>query len=470
MYFLLSNNQQINLVLYQKDDTNFVLVSTEGKEYLSLKKNDLDRLEFSYDSSLFSEREEDMKRKIDELYYKYIEETASGIEPEEENNEISDPFNPKDISINTKIIPMDALLRRLKQGTLILNPDFQRNEVWSDVRKSQLIESILLEIPIPMFYVSADEEGRWTVVDGLQRISAFRDYILGEKYMKTKDSEIEGLGIKLQGLEFLNNIEGCQMKNLPNNFYNRIMEAQFSLTVINPGTPDEVKRNIFKRINTGGMPLSSQEIRNALYGGKISILLKKMSEMKIFKEATGSSIKSLRMEDKELLLRFLSFVVRDHTSYKKTQNVDTWLSDTMIIYNSYPSLDSRDLKRSKSRGTINLSDINNLDEDDIISSFKKAMKYASNLFGKHAFRKSYGELKRRPINKCLFESWGVLLSKISSTRYSNLLKNKDQFMADYSKLLDDNRFIIAISRDSMRQWSVFYRYNELTKLIDKYSK
>lgn len=470
MYFLLSNNQQINLVLYQKDDTNFVLVSTEGKEYLSLKKNDLDRLEFSYDSSLFSEREEDMKRKIDELYYKYIEETASGIEPEEENNEISDPFNPKDISINTKIIPMDALLRRLKQGTLILNPDFQRNEVWSDVRKSQLIESILLEIPIPMFYVSADEEGRWTVVDGLQRISAFRDYILGENYIKTKDCEKEGLGIKLKGLEFLKNIEGCQMKKLPNSFYNRIMEAQFSLTIINPGTPDEVKRNVFKRINTGGMPLSPQEIRNALYGGKISMLLKKMSEMEIFKKATGNSIKSLRMEDKELLLRFLSFVIRDHTSYKKTQNVDTWLSDTMIIYNSYPSLDSRDLKRSKSRGTINLSDINVLDEEEIISSFERAMKYALKLFGKHAFRKSYGELRRRPINKCLFESWGVLLSKISSTHFNTLLKNKKEFMADYSKLLDDNRFIIAISRDSMRQWSVFYRYNKLTKLIDKYSK
>lgn len=470
MYFLLSNNQQINLVLYQKDDTNFVLVSTEGKEYLSLKKNDLDRLEFSYDSSLFSEREEDMKRKIDELYYKYIEETASGIEPEEENNEISDPFNPKDISINTKIIPMDALLRRLKQGTLILNPDFQRNEVWSDVRKSQLIESILLEIPIPMFYVSADEEGRWTVVDGLQRISAFRDYILGEKYMKTKDSEIEGLGIKLQGLEFLNNIEGRQMKNLPNNFYNRIMEAQFSLTIINPGTPDEVKRNVFKRINTGGMPLSPQEIRNALYGGKISMLLKKMSEMEIFKKATGNSIKSLRMEDKELLLRFLSFVIRDHTSYKKTQNVDTWLSDTMIIYNSYPSLDSRDLKRSISRGTINPSDINILDEEELISSFERAMNYSFKLFGKHAFRKSYGELRRRPINKCLFESWGVLLSKISSTHFNTLLKNKKEFMADYSKLLDDNRFIIAISRDSMRQMSVSYRYNELTKLVNTYTE
>lgn len=81
---------------------------------------------------------------------------------------------------------MDVLLRRLKQGSLILNPDFQRNEVWTDVRKSQLIESILLEIPIPMFYVSADEEGNWTVVDGLQRISAFRDFILGKLYMKTK--------------------------------------------------------------------------------------------------------------------------------------------------------------------------------------------------------------------------------------------------------------------------------------------
>ncbi len=469
MLFQLYNKEQISLYLQLKNDDTFALVSKEGKEYLALKKGDLGQLVFSYDSFLFSESEESVSNKIDELYHQYLEDNFSGIETETEENEISDPFNPKEISINTKVIPMDVLLRRLKQGSLILNPDFQRNEVWTDVRKSQLIESILLEIPIPMFYVSADEEGNWTVVDGLQRISAFRDFILGKPYMKTKNSDEEGNGIKLNGLEFLKNIEGCQMKKLPNNFYNRIMEAQFSLTIINPGTPDEVKRNVFKRINTGGVPLSPQEIRNALYGGRISSLLKKMSEMKSFKQATDNSIKSLRMEDKELLLRFLSFVIRDHTFYKKTQNIDTWLSDTMIIYNSFPSLDSRDIKRSISRGSVNVSDIKILNESAIISNFDIAMSRATKLFGKHAFRKSYGTLRRRPINKCLFESWGVLLASMPNDQYVRLCDHKKQFAADYSKLLDDNKFIIAISRDSMRQGSVAYRYEELSKLINKYS-
>ena len=245
MLFQLYNKEQISLFLHEKNDDTFVLVSKDGKEYLSLKKGDLGRLEFIYDPFLFSESEEIFSNKIDELYHQYVEDNFSGIESEIDENEISDPFNPKEISINTKVIPMDVLLRRLKQGSLILNPDFQRNEVWTDVRKSQLIESILLEIPIPMFYVSADEQGNWTVVDGLQRISAFRDFILGETYMKTKDSALEGCGIKLKGLEFLKNIEGLQMNELPNNFYNRILEAQFSLTIINPGTPDEVKRNVF---------------------------------------------------------------------------------------------------------------------------------------------------------------------------------------------------------------------------------
>lgn len=85
------------------------------------------------------------------------------------------------------------------------------------------------------------------------------------------------------------------------------------------------------------------------------------------------------MEDKELLLRFLSFAIRNHSSYKKTQNIDTWLSDTMIIYNSLPSLDSRDIKRSISRGSVNVSDIKILDESTVISNFDMAMSRAAKL-------------------------------------------------------------------------------------------
>lgn len=95
-------------------------------------------------------------------------------------------------------------MRRLQQGTITLNPDFQRQEVWDQKRKSQLIESLLLKIPIPMFYVSSDEKSNWTVVDGLQRISTLRDFVLGKEYLKdpSKNLNKKGSGFKLQGLEF----------------------------------------------------------------------------------------------------------------------------------------------------------------------------------------------------------------------------------------------------------------------------
>lgn len=461
------NNKKMDLSLLSKGDDNYSLVSDSGEEFLKLKVDVPGHLEYDL-PSWFTESQEVVANKLDDLYRIFLQDSYTGIESEEDEK-ITDPFNPEDISIETRITPMETILRRIKQGTLILNPDFQRKEVWTDVRKSQLIESILLEIPIPMFYVSSEEDGNWTVVDGLQRISAFRDFVLGTKFMTSKNVKEEGAGMTLTGLEFLKELEGKQMKDLPTKLYNRILEAEFSVTVINPGTPEEVKRNIFKRINTGGMPLSPQEIRNALYGGAVSELLHEMAEKSVFKKATGNSVKDLRMEDKELLLRFLSFVIRPPHTYKKNQSIDTWLSDTMIIYNSFPSLKNRDLIRREKEGVVSVSDVRVLSKDKIMDSFLIAMKRARKMFGDHAFRKSYGNMRRRPINKCLFETWGVLFGNMSDVDFSKLSVHRNLFMDDYSKLLDDEKFIIAISRDSMRPSSVVLRYNTLEDLIKKYT-
>ena len=461
------NNKKMDLSLLSKGDDNYSLVSDSGEEFLKLKVDVPGHLEYDL-PSWFTESQEVVANKLDDLYRIFLQDSYTGIESEEDEK-ITDPFNPEDISIETRITPMETILRRIKQGTLILNPDFQRKEVWTDVRKSQLIESILLEIPIPMFYVSSEEDGNWTVVDGLQRISAFRDFVLGTKFMTSKNVKEEGAGMPLTGLEFLKELEGKQMKDLPTKLYNRILEAEFSVTVINPGTPEEVKRNIFKRINTGGMPLSPQEIRNALYGGAVSELLHEMAEKSVFKKATGNSVKDLRMEDKELLLRFLSFVIRPPHTYKKNQSIDTWLSDTMIIYNSFPSLKNRDLIRREKEGVVSVSDVRVLSKDKIMDSFLIAMKRARKMFGDHAFRKSYGNMRRRPINKCLFETWGVLLGNMSDMDFTKLFVHRNQFMDDYSKLLDDEKFIIAISRDSMRPSSVAQRYIKLEYLIKRYT-
>lgn len=398
-----------------------------------------------------------------------LERYDTGIETDNESEELDDPFNPEEISIDSKLVSMDNCLRRLIGGTIALNPNFQRNEVWTLDKKSQLIESLMLKIPLPMFYVSADEKNNYTVVDGLQRLSTIRSFILGDLYLKTRDEKDKGNGFRLRDLEFWKDYDGRNFNELPENIRNRIYDVEFTFTVINPGTPEEVRRNIFKRINTGGLPLSSQEIRNALYIGESTTLLNELAESSEFKLATDNSIKSLRMEDRELVLRFIAFLVRDYSSYKRTIGVDSFLSDTMIIVNAMPTFNSREFRKlTEKEKRLNMEDIVISDIEVIKEKFKLAMSRASQLFGKHTFRKSYENKSKSPINKSLFETWGVLLSNLQEVEFQKLLMNKHKLLMKYIAIIENPDFQIAISRDSMKHTAVKYRFETIKELINKY--
>lgn len=402
-----------------------------------------------------------MVGELDILY----QSAATGIEEEVEEYPIS-PFNPEDISIISKNIGIETCLRRLEQGTINLNPDFQRNEVWNITRKSQLIESLMLKIPLPMFYVSADTKGNFTVVDGLQRLSTIRDFVLGQKYLQHKKAEFKGLGFELTNLEFWTEYNGKNFNGLPVFIQNRILETEFSFTIINPGTPEEVKRNIFKRINIGGLPLSSQEIRNALYSGPSTKLLNRLAETKEFKAATADSIKPMRMDDRELILRFLAFWVRDYQCYQKTLSVDSLLSYTMMIINDIgDGSNRRDLNKAIEEGNINPKDIRIKSIEEIEIAFKAGMQRALQLFGRHCFRKSYDYNRRTPINKSLFEMWGVLLAELSESEFNTLLSQKSSMMKEYIPLLENADFYEIVSKNSMSNTAVQKRFQLISKLI-----
>lgn len=280
-----------------------------------------------------------MPQRISELENQQLEELLSqGVE---EENEEFQPFDPEKISIDTKPIMMETLLRRLEQQTIRPNPDFQRNEVWTEDKKCRLIESLMLKIPLPMFYVSADEKGHFYVVDGLQRLSTIRNFVLGDKYLATKEARYKGEGFQLHELEFWKQYDKLNFNGLPINIKNRILETGFTFTIINPGTPEEVKRNIFKRINTGGEPLTPQEIRHALYIGASTKLLLRLSQEEEFLKATGTG-KSNRMMDRELILRCLAFNVRSYMNYPKNNDMDSFLSDTMRIIGIMPSMNGKE--------------------------------------------------------------------------------------------------------------------------------
>ena len=390
--------------------------------------------------------------------------TLAGVEADIEEREKEEPFDPEQISIDPKVISMDTLLRRLRQGSMRLAPPFQRKEIWDLERKSQLIESLMLKIPIPMYYVAADEKGNWDVVDGLQRLTTIKEFILGNEYMKTRNKKVRGKGFRLQHLEFWGDkYDGLTFNELPQFLINRILESEFRFTVINPGTPEEVKRNIFKRINTGGMPLTTQEIRHALYQGKSTKLLEELVEKRSFRVATDNSVKDSRMAARELVLRFFAFSIRRYKDYPKTSDMDLFLSDTMRLINIMPELPERELEKifkANAPPFLRFTDI-----DILINRFIKGMKRAYKIFGHHSFRKSFAPYRRSPINKTLFEVWGNLLADLDKESFDLLMSEKKDFLNEYHTMLIDQDFVAFISRNSRKFSSVQTRYKKLKKLL-----
>lgn len=378
------------------------------------------------------------------------EGVGSGVERELEGNQFDagEPFDPASISLSSKVVALDTVLRRIRNNTIKLAPNFQRNFVWDVKRKSLLIESMMLRIPLPMFYVSEDKDGRWEVVDGLQRLTTIKDFVLGE--------DDDGKGFKLRGLEFWSGpFDGKDFYTIDRKLnaariVNNIMEAELSFTIINPDTPEKVKRNIFKRINTGGMRLSTQEIRHALYQGEASDLLKELVESSTYLKIVGKTVKDDRMAGRELVLRFVSFYLRKRVDFKG--DMDGFLADTMRHINREHTVPVR-----VAYNKVMLTD-----------AFKRALLRSYSLFGEHAFRRSHDNRRKTPINKSLFEVWTVLLARISQATYELIVANKEDFLREYYEILDDDEFSEAIGKYGSEPAGVRHRYSSVISLLRAY--
>ncbi|WP_166424590.1 DUF262 domain-containing protein [Paraglaciecola sp. 20A4] len=385
--------------------------------------------------------------------------TKTGIEADIEEESILEPFDPDSISIEQKVVAMDALIRRLKQNSIHLSPDFQRKEVWDLTRRSRLIESLILKIPLPMFYVAANEEGQWEVVDGLQRLSTIRDFLIGNQ---------KGEPLKLRNLEFLDEkFKGKTYSDIesdPSQFrlINTIMETEMRFTVINPGTSEEVKRNIFKRINTGGLPLTAQEIRHALYQGQSSNLLADLVSSEAFEGAINSNINDTRMGVRELVLRFLAFLIFSRKSYKAS--MDGFLSNAMRVINCMPELEENRL--NKIYGKEDIPDFKYKTVKDLKMKFELAMVRAEALFGKHAFRKSLPDNKKKaPVNKALFETWSNILCELSADEFNVLMSKSTQLLSAYKVLFNSMEFNNSISRHASQAKGISHRHLCLSALV-----
>lgn len=217
---------------------------------------------------------------------------------------------------------------------------------------------------------------------------------------------------RFKGMQYLTDFNGKTFDDLPRQYVRRIKESSIVAYTVTQGTPDEIVFNIFQRINTGGIPLNNQEIRQALYSGKGTDLIKELAERKEFKSATLFAVKPERMLDREYALRFLSFTELD---YKKEYRGDI---DNFLI---------KGLKKA-----------NDFSEEDILrvtERFVCVMNACKDIFGKYAFRKFNKDFRRGPINKAIFEIWAICFSELDKEQLEKIKKSKDKFMDGFGKFL-----------------------------------
>ncbi len=389
-------------------------------------------------------------------------EERQGSEPESESWQGA-PFDPSTLRVTTVNDPVLAVLSLIKSGRIYLQSAFQRNFVWDKVRQSQLIESIMLKLPLPAFYLDEMPDTRRQVMDGLQRLS-------------TLDAFCNKQTLRLKGLRYLSQYEGKSFDELPAGMQQIILyDTRLTMHIVQAQTPDMMRFEVFYRVNTGGLTLTAQEIRHALYQGKATLLLRQIADGDVFKRVTGNSISPLRMDDRECVLRYFAFKLHGYQFYADKglpgapRNLNDLLNKTMQELNS------------SSDAMIETH------ADTFLASLRKA----ELLFGPYAFRKIdvarldklpdgtsdslhidlnalergtvvWKSGRRSPINKPLFEVWTVLLDRYDS---EDLRTHHVEIVRRFLNLLADNDFNNTITTATGSQLTIEARFRRVENLL-----
>lgn len=325
------------------------------------------------------------------------------IEGHEDGNGSWGDYPIDEVLIRHENRTIHDVIRRIDQGSYVMDPDFQRDFIWDEKKQSKLIESVVMRVPLPVFYLAEDDDGRMIVVDGLQRLSTFQRFVKDKLKLDLPDRP---------------ELKGYQFSDLPNKIKNRIEDCNLIFYIIDSKVPEQARLDIFERVN-GGIPLTRQQMRNCLFMGVATLFLKEESQTGIFLQATGQSLNKKTMRDREFVNRFCAFSVLPLETYRG--DMDEFLAEA-------------------------LREMNSMDPDelsDLSVRFRRGLQYNFNLFGKHAFRKHpLGQEHRRPLNASL---WDVLSTGLSRYEDSQIRTHADEIRSALYALLENEEFNTAIT-------------------------
>lgn len=351
-----------------------------------------------------------------------LTEPLSVLSPEPEEPEGLDQqtlslgaFPIDSLMIRTETRSVFEVCRRIDSNQYVMDPDFQRQFVWDLDRQSKLVESALLRIPLPVFYLAETPDGKVVVVDGLQRLTTFHRYLKGQ--------------FGLRGLAFAKDLNGLKFKDLEPALKNRLEDTPLTLYLIDSKVPDEAKYEIFERVN-GGVPLTRQQMRNCLYVGDSTRWLGRMADHGDFLDATDRSLNWRTMRDRECINRFAGFHLRGAGSY--AGDMEDFLNLTL-------------------KGMNAACDFARLTED-----FLKSMRINHAVFGKQAFRKSIADSHSRSvINVALFD---IFSTEFASWPEAAAIARAEGIRNATKMMLRDDDFQEAISRSTNSTRNVKVRF------------
>ena len=341
---------------------------------------------------------------MDELF-----ELEEEIEETEEDIDLSDRNK---INFTSKDSEIASLHRQYKTGRLRIQPDYQRKYVWDPKKASLLIESILINIPIPIIYLAATKDNKINVIDGQQRLTSIFSFIDG----KFPDDST----FKLRGMQVLTELKGKTFQELSEVYQDKIYDYSIRTITFDPDSDPDLQYEIFSRLNTGSVSLNEQELRNCVYRGPFNEFVKELATDVEYLQLLGLDGPEKRMKDVELVLRFIAFYKNTYINYKSPMKL--FLNETM-------------------RTNMNMDEI---EKKKIRTAFKRAVTNLKSLLGDHCFCKfkidpdtNEGTWDKN-MNRSLFD---ILMDSMARLDTTVLMRHLDSIReALIDLMVSNNRF------------------------------
>lgn len=235
--------------------------------------------------------------------------------------------NRRSVAFDSYDITIRQLYDMILEGMIDIAPEYQRHFVWDAKRQSALIESLFLGIPVPSLFMATNKDATWEVIDGVQRLTTIIYFIGNEDDPIIKKFEIKFKKLRLTDLEKLEAMNDLKYEQLPKSMQLMFQTRSLRITVLNDRSDFGVRYDLFERLNTGGVTLHEQEIRNCVFQGEFNDLLKELAENKDFRSVVKMTERAERGGSyEELILRFFAYY---EDSDKFIHSVKGFLNDYM---------------------------------------------------------------------------------------------------------------------------------------------